>query len=176
MIGTGFSVTAKTFDTVQAYARNGGNDTAILRGSSGDDTFIGDSSYGKLYGTGFFTRAKFFDSVTVYGMGGVDTATMYDSAGNDRYLGNKQVELVNAGGTNEIVDLSSWKIDLRPGNDELYASGKLAQIRSAEHTTQVYDFTTVTARSMNGGVDTERLSDVSFTLQKIGPWIDPTTG
>ena len=57
--------------------------------STGDDAFIGTADYGKLYNATFFSRAKFFDSVVVQGMGGVDTATMYDSAGNDQYLGNK---------------------------------------------------------------------------------------
>jgi hypothetical protein len=176
MTGTGFSIAAKAFDSVQAYARNGGNDTAVLQGSNGNDTFVGTADYGKLFGAGFFSRAKFFDSVVVHGLGGVDTATMVDSAGNDQYLGNKQVRLVNPGGANEIVDLSSSKIALRQGNDELYARGNVAQIRSATHVTQVYDFETVNAKSLNGGVDTERLEDVDFILQKTGPWINPATG
>jgi hypothetical protein len=176
MTGTGFSVTAQAFDSYQAYARNGGGDTAILYGSAGNDTFVGDATYGKIWGDDFFIRAKFFQTVVVRGAGGIDTATIYDSAGNDRYLGNKQVELVNPGGANEIVPLSSPKIRLRPGNDELYAAGNLAQIRSNQHTMQVYDFNTVTASSVNGGVDTLRLSDVRFTLNRTGPWIDPAVG
>ncbi len=175
MSGTGFRITADAFDTYHAYARNGGSDTAILYGSAGNDTFVGDATFGKIFNDDFFIRAKLFAKVIVRGSGGIDTATMYDSAGNDRYLGNKQVELVNLGGS-EIVPLSSPKIPLRPGNDELYASGNLAQIRSSEHTMQAYDFTTVTAYSVNGGVDTTRLSSVTFALNPIGPWINPAVG
>jgi hypothetical protein len=83
--------------------------------------------------------------------------------------------LNNPGGSSEIVDLASSKIPLRPGNDELYAGNNLAQIRSIEHVMQVYNFDTVSAYSVNGGVDTERLGTFDFTLQRIGPWIDPAT-
>ncbi|MHB8900148.1 MAG: hypothetical protein ACYC6Y_15475, partial [Thermoguttaceae bacterium] len=174
--GAGFSITAQAFDSCQVYARNGGTDTALLYGSAGNDTFVGDSTYGKLFGTGFFVRAKFFETVYARGAGGIDVGTMVDSPGNDRYLGNKQAELVNPGGLDEIVPLSSPLIPLRPGNDELYAAGNLAQIRSATHTMRLYDFQTVSAQSVNGGVDTRRLSPVTFTLDRVGPWIDPNVG
>ena len=65
------------------YARAGGNDSARLYGTSGDDRFTGTNEWGRLISANTVNRAKFFDNVTAYGKGGADRAYLYDSPGND---------------------------------------------------------------------------------------------
>ncbi len=82
--GQGFSLAARGFTTVHAYARSGGFDVAHLFGSDGNDTFVASPIFGKLFGPGYFRRAKFFEAVHAYaGAGGNDSARLYGSDGND---------------------------------------------------------------------------------------------
>jgi len=46
------NLAARGFGEVRIYAQMGGNDTAILTGSAGNDRFIGRVSYGRMKGDG----------------------------------------------------------------------------------------------------------------------------
>ena len=82
--GRTYQTRAKFFDFVHAYATGGGNDTAVLFGSGGDDIFVGRSDYSRMIGPTFNYRAKLFENVYGNaGAGGNDQAFLYDSEGDD---------------------------------------------------------------------------------------------
>jgi hypothetical protein len=87
IVAPGVNITASGFDRVDAYGQNGGDDSAILTGSTGPDAFKGLESYSYLTGNGgvFVNFVKGFDNVAadVSTGGGDDTATLYDSSGDD---------------------------------------------------------------------------------------------
>ncbi|MDD4266796.1 MAG: Ig-like domain-containing protein [Thermoguttaceae bacterium] len=63
----------------------GGYDTASLRGSSGDEVFIASPGSATLSGAGFSVTTRATEVNHGYGMGGNDEATLYDTAGNDKF-------------------------------------------------------------------------------------------
>ncbi len=96
LAGTGFYNYAGSFDKVYAYANAGDaggvRDRAYLFDSVGNDTFTGRPTYSTLAGTGYYNYAGSFDKVYGYATagdaGGVgDRANLYDSAGNDTFIG-----------------------------------------------------------------------------------------
>ncbi len=67
--------------TVQS---GGGIDTAILSGSSGDDTFVGSPTTCTLGGSNYQLQTTGYFAVYAFaGAGGTDTATLNDSSGDD---------------------------------------------------------------------------------------------
>jgi subtilisin-like proprotein convertase family protein len=81
------NVTAIGFPNVSVYALFGGDDTATLTGSSGNDRFTGRETYGRMKGnsSAFINFAKGFDTLTgdVSGTTGTDIAILYDSTTDD---------------------------------------------------------------------------------------------
>jgi hypothetical protein len=76
---------------VHAYAKYGGTDTARMYDTPGDDTMIAKPDWTKLYSNDpadpYFVRAKHFEHVHGHSTaGGTDTAYLYDSPGNDRFV------------------------------------------------------------------------------------------
>jgi hypothetical protein len=98
-VSPGVDVTVVGFDRVDTYGENGGDDVATLTGSSGNDTFTGLSTYAYVNGNGgaFYNYVKNFDHVTanVAVGGGTDSATLYDSPGDDT---------LNAGEAQAVLD------------------------------------------------------------------------
>jgi len=81
--GPGYYLYARQFDYVHAYAGDG-SDVAYLYDSAGRDALQTTDTYASLRGSGFFYKANAFDKVIASGAaGGVDTATLGDTAGND---------------------------------------------------------------------------------------------
>lgn len=70
-------------EIIHGYAKAGGNDTALMTGSMGEDWGIGKVTIAKLVGVGSYLRAKFFETVEMDGGGGGDWGKVYDSADND---------------------------------------------------------------------------------------------
>jgi hypothetical protein len=81
----GVDTTAIGFDQVYAYAERGGNDSAILTGSTGVDKYFGLATYSYLKAddNSYFNYARGFDAVTANAVGTGDLAFMYDSNGDD---------------------------------------------------------------------------------------------
>jgi hypothetical protein len=81
----GIDTTAIGFGEVYAYAENGGNDTAILNGSSGVDKYYGLPAYSyiKAADESYFNYARGFDAVTANAVGAGDLAFLYGSNGDD---------------------------------------------------------------------------------------------
>jgi len=74
MSGSGFLNNAQGFDTVSAYAREGGTDEAILFDSAGDDTLHASGSTFTLTTPAQFFYGELFDHVSAYSQqGGTDT-------------------------------------------------------------------------------------------------------
>ena len=111
----GVNVTAIGFDEFNAYAVNGGNDTATLTGSAGNDRFTARDLYGRMKGDdgAYIHYAEGFDQVTgdTSGTTGTDIAVLFDAEGDDR---------LEAGETTVSLDL-----DATPGVDDfdLVATG-----------------------------------------------------
>jgi len=82
---------ATGFRYLWGYATNNGTDTANLHDSPDSrDTFVGDSTYGKLFGPGFWMYANGFEQVNATATvddGFDDVATLNDSPGADVFEG-----------------------------------------------------------------------------------------
>ena len=90
-----FSNTAKAFDVVHTYARNGGYDVASLYDSAGDDRYYDAENSAKMFGPDnsgtpeFYVRAKLFESVRAFAPeGGYDRAFFDDPAAIQATLGS----------------------------------------------------------------------------------------
>jgi VCBS repeat protein/GEVED domain-containing protein len=81
--GTPFELIAVDFPEAHAYAKNGGNDTAILTGSSESDLLKVYDRIVKLIGGGSYNRVKFFENVEVDTGGGIDRAVVNPTNGAD---------------------------------------------------------------------------------------------
>ena len=78
------------FGEVYAYADFGGNDSAILNGSTGVDKYYGLAAYSYLKANddSYFNYARGFDAVAANASGAGDLAFMYGSNGNDVFNAN----------------------------------------------------------------------------------------
>ena len=97
MSGTGYSNTASGFSANIGYASTGSSDTASLFDSPGNDTFYAyaDANGGGLplagmygsYGSfgAYYNTASGFSTNVGYSSGGNDTASLFDSPGNDTF-------------------------------------------------------------------------------------------
>lgn len=81
--GGTFELVAIDFPEAHAYAKNGGNDTAILTGSSEPDLLKVYSRIVKLIGAGSYNRVKYFENVEVDTGGGIDRAVVNPTNGPD---------------------------------------------------------------------------------------------
>ena len=97
MSGTGYSNTASGFAIDVGYASTGSSDTASLFDSPGNDTFYAYADanggglplagmYGSYAGFGaYYNTASGFATNVGYSSGGNDTASLFDSPGNDTF-------------------------------------------------------------------------------------------
>jgi microcystin-dependent protein len=104
-VSPGVDITAIGFDRIDMYGQNGGTDDATLTGSSGDDTFTGLEGYSYLTGNGgaFVNYVKGFDAVkadvSTGGGGGEDSATLYDSSGDDKLTADGSLNVLDYNAT-----------------------------------------------------------------------------
>ena len=128
---------------VYAYS-SGGNDTATLYSTSGNDKFYLKQADATVVGDGFYSYAKRF-TVTINNTdhaGGVDLAYMYDSAGNDTFVAdsNRGTMTWEGGGGFDLANLakvyaySSGGNDTAtlvgsPGNDKLISTPTYVQLQ-----------------------------------------------
>lgn len=84
--GSGFSLSANEFLYVNASAKEGGNDTATLTGSSGDDSLSSRPTEATLDMGKRRVLVQAFDRVEVMASSGNDTAYVYDSHYNDTFI------------------------------------------------------------------------------------------
>ena len=192
LTGSGYYNLAKGFDQVTAFAvagnAGGAGDQANLFDSAGNDTFIGRSTYSLLKGSGFYNLVQGFGRVSAYATAGDaggagDQASLYDSAGNDTFVGRPEYGLMKgtgyynyaqwfdkvyayatAGGT----DLANLYDGI--GNDTLYARANEGWLQGSNYYNYFKGFGTVNAYANAGGNDTLNVRSVTFTFNRYGTW------
>ena len=90
---TGFSVEVDGFEEMHVYARSGGHDAASLYDSNANDKFKSEpaKNYAKMYGGRMYNRVKFFDVVEAFSSGQKDLARLFDTQGNEVFVGRKDL-------------------------------------------------------------------------------------
>jgi subtilisin-like proprotein convertase family protein len=83
--GVDYEFSSLTVTTFQFHG--GGGDTAALAGSDGADTAVMHPSLATLTGPGFHAEVDGAAEITVTGQGGTDVAYLYDSVGDDGFVG-----------------------------------------------------------------------------------------
>ena len=193
--------TAESFRYVIAYAMAGGTaDTAVLRGSAGNDTFVGEGPVGSapawasLAGAGnvYYVRAVGFDSVTAKGQGGIDTAILRDSDSSQPDVLTSRPDLgwaqmqVAALYLNRVENFANiYGFSQRgPAKDEAYLYGKAGAdtllaapgdtiLRGADYSSRVWGFEKVVAYGTDEPADTALITDSALAdlLEADGDWV-----
>ena len=149
-----------------------GNDTVVLRDSSGDETLSAGSGQATFSGNGFTVTATGFEELLAYAtQGGRDIASLYDTPGNDKFksypdlaklygggyfLRAKAFDVVHAyasGGSDQARFFDS------KGNDELRAAPTYTKMFGETYFARAKFFETVIAYSTAGGRDKAQVAD-----------------
>ena len=107
----------------------------------GDDRFSHSTTASTLSGAEFFNVAVGFATVNAFGNGGDDTASIFDSNGDDSLFATDERLVLN--GEEDGVDVSQFLL----GFDTVFANG------------------------FNGGTNNFNASDVDYDLFRNGIWI-----
>ncbi|MEE8452775.1 MAG: S8 family serine peptidase [Thermoguttaceae bacterium] len=89
--------------TVVTFTPGAGNDTAVLTGSTDDETVWMYPTSTTMSGTGYMVTVSGAEEVSVDGGGGNDTVYLYDSAGDDRFYGKETVSWLTGNGFTNIA-------------------------------------------------------------------------
>ncbi len=180
--GAGFLNSALGFEAVsgQAVFPNGGQDTAFLNDSPGNDKFVSRMNVSFLNGGGVLHEAVGFEVVSGRATaGGFDQAFFHDSAGDDTFTGSSlsgsivpNTVLPGPGQYREAVGfdiVAAWSLNGgrdratlfdTPGNDVVSIRPTAANFSAnGQLYLQALGFTFVTARSNSGGTDFAFLFD-----------------
>jgi subtilisin-like proprotein convertase family protein len=89
--GAGFDITVNSFDTVLAFSRTGGKDTALFQGSPNRDVLTAKAHKSVFTGDGSEYTVRNFETVratadTPNVGGALDVAKLYDSFGDDHFV------------------------------------------------------------------------------------------
>ncbi len=179
--GTNYHYSANGFEEVTGVG-GGGDDTAYLYGSAGDDTL--DMSVGAATMTragSSTTVANGFATVNGYaGAGGTDTATLTGTTATDLFTGKETYAYMrNVGGTDyflyadkfsEVTAYANGGVDDvaylygSTGDETLDMSvGAATMARSGSSTTVANGFDTVNGYAVAGGADTATLTGTTAT-------------
>ena len=177
--GSDYRYTASGFDTVTGVS-GGGDDTAYLYGSTGDDTLdvtVGSATMTRAGST--TTAATGFAYVNGYGVaGGTDTATMTGTTATDVFTGKETYAYMrNDGGADYLLYVTSFSevTAYGDGSDTAYlyggASNDTLQMsvssstltRSGSTTSVASDFGTVNGYAGAGGSDTATMTGSTGT-------------
>jgi hypothetical protein len=173
------------FNYGYATTRDGGVDVAVMEDSEANDKFKLDwpkegQFFGKMYRASYYNRAKMFENISAqFSDGpGVDTVRMFDSPGDDQFVGQKDASQmtgpgfdVNVSGYENLIAYASVGNDLA----SLFDSELDDTIRARSHKTVMYgtddtgteytitarrfDEVHATANTPNGGFDFAKLHD-----------------
>jgi hypothetical protein len=170
-------------------ASAGGNDTAYLYDSTGNDTFYGHQTYSYLSGAGFFNYVNAFDKVYAYATAGGtnDIAYLYDSTGNDTLTSTPTYTLLtgagfynyassfnkvyayatlgNAGGVGDQANLYD-----SAGTDTFYGRSNYGRLSGVGFYNYFSGFGRVSGYANAGGVDTLDVHAVDYTFSQFGNW------
>ncbi|QEG36642.1 S8 family serine peptidase [Bythopirellula goksoeyrii] len=143
-----------------------GNDTIVMTGTSGNETATLRVGSANLTGTGFAVDTVSTENVKVYGGGGQDEVTLYDSAGDDLLTSQGQhVTLVLASGEIlETINFQKSRAYASSGNDSAEFLDTIGDDVVAAWSNRVYmtgtdylndarNFDQTVSRSIAGGND-----------------------
>ena len=138
---TNMDITTRGFLDVTVNARQGGVDSAELRGSSAGDLFSAGAAYAYLRerpgeSNAYYILTRDFEFVDAIGRGGDDLALLYDGAGDDL----------------------------------LFGRGDSAELSGDGFSNEAREFHEVRAYGVNGGVNTRDISGLEYVFQQIGDW------
>ncbi len=154
----------------------GGIDTAILSGSSGNDTFSGGPTTCTLGGTGYQLQTTGYAAVYAFaGSGGTDTATLNDSSSDDIFGCIKEFASLQRPGSYFYQALFFNQYTAAPtlggndlafvfdssGDDTFTGSPTLARIQGPGYNTTLNNFDRVFSFHAFGGNDTVQLNGSS---------------
>ena len=177
---------AEGFEQTYAYASRGGNDSARLTDSTGDDTFSADgqANGARLQGVTFDFYAEGFERNYAYATrGGADAAALYDSTGDDtftfahpggRFQGtafdayaesfDQYVAYAVRGGSDRAFLYDT------PGDDVLQGQANWYQLTTPSASVRGQQFDYVKATANSGGLNTLDMDAVDYLFEHDGTW------
>ncbi|MEM6798530.1 MAG: S8 family serine peptidase [Planctomycetota bacterium] len=177
-----YTNTARDFSFVYSFATSG-NDTAVFYDTAGDDIYSAGPTWARMSGSGYFNYAGGFDQTTAYSTSGYDRAYLYDSTGDDTFTGSRTSSRMSgsgysntASGFDKALGFASLGNDTATltdssADDTLYAQSWRALLLGSDYSTEVRGFDSVTARSVNGGVDNSFVEAADYALTEVGNWV-----
>ena len=183
-----YSVRAKFFETVTAYATAGGTDNAQLLDSTANDKLISTPTKVRLYNTtdNWDITARLFESATVVASDGYDTARLFGGDLKDIFRGrpNKSTfygpgydltarcfDTVTVYGNGGLYDAA--KLHDTAGDDHLTTNATQATLARTNGTRTLYeanDFDTVHAYHSEGTDTHESTAATDYVLDLVGDW------
>ncbi len=135
LLGIGFTFNATDFEIMEAYGIAGGTNRAILQGSNGVDQFFRSPDGSTLVVDGNQVLARDFAIATALGNGGLDTANLHDSAGDDFFFTQPGSANLSTGGAPYANAIGFPRISVRSllGNDEVFMTAPGDNIFSADN-------------------------------------------
>ena len=172
MVGDTFSNLARGFERVDAFYRTGGDDEAILRGSSGDDELIASPDEVVFNVAGTVQVIHDFPVTRAFAEGGNDIASLTGQAGvNDIVVGDPETVFLRtpdvavnfAVGFDRVEAFGNDRGDRAElsgdtGDDEFVGLPNIAELRGAAYQIEVNNFGLVRAFG-RGGNDRAHLQD-----------------
>lgn len=153
----------------------GGNDTAVLRGTTGDETAWIHPSCGVFAAEGVDVTLTNTAEITVFGGGGNDVAYLDDSAGDDQFVGTPTYAAMHGDGFyNRVrffgevyVEAIQGGVDVArvfdsPGDDLCVATSTYGEVSGSGFKNIVRYFEGVHVYGTAGGSDLARLYDSSI--------------
>lgn len=164
VVGAGFTWSTTNTEYNVGYASS--YDTVIMSDTAGNDTFTSSSTKFSMVGSGYRNEVFGARSVTASASnGGIDKALLYDSSGNDYFIGRGQDaymmtsdSTVSTYGFDRTNVYSSGGYDQAylydsAGNDNFVSYGNTSVLSGPGYYNAVYNFARVTAMAINGGND-----------------------
>ena len=168
--GVAYSFANSSVSKVQ-FSGQGGSDSAVLTGSSGNDQVVMRPGSAEMTGSGYAMTVDGTESITVYGGGGDDTLVLYDSAGNDTLVATRGYAGMYAGTYANVAHgflsmearataggLDAVKFYDSAGDDHFVASPTEASMSGSDFTNRATGFYAVHAYATAGGNDLAELS------------------
>ncbi|GAA4430554.1 S8 family peptidase [Bremerella cremea] len=170
--GSGFTWSTKNVENNIGEASK--YDSVTFYDTAGNDTFTASPKKASMSGAGYkneVSGANVISARAIYG--GIDTAALYDSSGNDYFIGRGQDSYLLSNGTTlatygfERTNVYSsggsdqaYLYDSK-GNDTFTSYGSSAVLSGSGYTNSVYNYTRVMAIAMNGGTDIATFYDTA---------------
>ncbi len=170
--GNGFNWSTTNTENNFGYASS--RDTVMMLDTAGNDTFSSNSTKFTMSGSGYKNEVSGARSVLARAnSGGVDSAVLYDSSGNDYFIGRgKDAYMMTSNSTVSTYGFDRTSVYSTGGNDQAYlydsagndtfnSYGTSSVLSGPGYINTVYNFARVTAMAMNGGNDIATFYDTA---------------